>query len=129
MVTYLNQFVPEGQRLQLVSWDMAKCQKTKTGNVLQRLEEIAASLIKVGIRVLFYSVLLSLISLSADTILLATTNSLLGSWFFPFGARAVLQYAAAPARWCTACWWRRLPGQWQRQPQSGQCICVLKQRW
>ncbi len=47
MVEYLNQFVPASARLRLLSWDMARCQKTKGANVLVRLEGIAASLMKV----------------------------------------------------------------------------------
>ncbi len=38
---YLNQFLPAPQRIIQIAWDMARCAKSRDGNVLQTLDEIA----------------------------------------------------------------------------------------
>lgn len=46
-IRYLNQSLPERHKLLHQAWDMAKCAKSKTGNVLRTLEEIASGSIRV----------------------------------------------------------------------------------
>jgi hypothetical protein len=42
-IKYLNQFLPPDKRIVLIAWDMAKCAKSKDGNVLTTLDDLASS--------------------------------------------------------------------------------------
>ena len=50
-VQYLNQTIPEKNHIRHISWDMAKCQKSKDGNVLAKLDEHARNTMKVCVSV------------------------------------------------------------------------------
>ena len=41
MFSYLNQFLPEQHRIQYIHFDMARCNKAKEANVMDRLSNIA----------------------------------------------------------------------------------------
>eukprot|EP00051_Salpingoeca_urceolata_P001074 m.38400 g.38400 ORF g.38400 m.38400 type:complete len:1456 (+) comp11181_c0_seq1:1803-6170(+) len=41
-IRYLTQFLPKNAQIEYLPWDMAKCAKSKDGNVFGRLEEIAS---------------------------------------------------------------------------------------
>ena len=44
---YLNGQLPGDARIRLLSWDMARCAKSREGKVLHRLDTIACSILKV----------------------------------------------------------------------------------
>ena len=46
-IKYLNQFLTSDKRIIHIAWDMAKCAKSKDGNVLKVLDEIASNAMKV----------------------------------------------------------------------------------
>lgn len=106
IVDYLNQFVAPEEKLRLVSWDMARCQKDPKGNVFSRLEEIAASLMKVRVQGMGHQM----------PVLLESIVIKLGRWVFLHRSRTVLQHTAATTRRGCGCGRRATQARRKRFP-------------